>query len=96
MSALELQHALRQAGHPTTQEQMRILMGSADKNKDGVLTREEVGTVAPCAHANACHGRARALSHHTRVPMPSPRGLPAVPCGDARQMTGARLKGRRR
>ena len=38
------------------------------------------------------------LSHHTRVPMPSPRGLPAVPCGDARQVTRtrARLKGRRR
>ena len=35
------------------QEQMRILMGSADKNKDGVLTREEVGAVAPRAHAHA-------------------------------------------
>ena len=58
MSGLELQHALRQAGHPTTQEQMRILMGSADKNKDGVLTREEVGAVAARAHAHACHGRA--------------------------------------
>ena len=50
---------------------MRILMGSADKNKDGVLTREEVGAVAPRAHervstrANARSRRPKQIDSET-------------------------------